>query len=47
MLISDYLGDTEGGWEKSLPSKEKPLMALKSSFQMFTDLDDVVANRRI
>lgn len=47
MLISNCLGDTEGGWEKSLPSKEKPLMALKSSFQMFTDLDDVVANRRI
>ncbi|KAM0794450.1 hypothetical protein BDR22DRAFT_875661 [Usnea florida] len=42
----DIASDTEGGWEKSLPSREKPLMALKSSFQMFTDLDDITANHK-
>ncbi|CAD6571748.1 MAG: hypothetical protein ASARMPREDX12_004677 [Alectoria sarmentosa] len=36
--------DTEGGWEKSLPSLDKKLTTLKSSFQSYTNLDDVAAN---
>ncbi|KAL9138377.1 MAG: hypothetical protein Q9175_000417 [Cornicularia normoerica] len=36
--------DTEGGWDKSLPSLEHRLMTLRSSFQSYTALDDMTAN---
>lgn len=44
MLTPKRPGDTEGGWEKSLPSLNHPLMTLKSSFESYTNLDDMTAN---
>lgn len=43
MLTPNYLGDNEGGWEKTLPNPYYRLMTLKSSFQSYTDLDDMTA----
>ena len=44
MLTPKCPGDTEGGWEKSLPSVENRLMTLKSSFESYTALDDMTAH---
>lgn len=41
MLTPKCLGDTEGGWEKFLPGVDDRLMTLKSSFESYTDLDDM------
>ncbi len=37
-------GDTKGGWEKSLPSMDNHLTTLRSSYQTYTALDDIIAN---
>lgn len=43
LLTPKCPGDTEGGWEKALPSLDNQLTTLKSSFQSYTDLDDMTA----